>query len=199
MNEIHVTVAGRLVAEPESRATRSASIPFAAFRLASSSRRLNPKTAQYEDSPANYVNVTAFRALGMNAAASLHRGDPVIVHGRMRVNQFTRSDGSPGTSVEVDAYSIGHDLSWGTSDFTKVRRAQADRTDRLADDEVQSAHAGFEEGSDDDPEGAGAGLEDRLAGHDPETDPYVMDDGMGRPGVDPFGDADHREEVLTTA
>lgn len=160
MNEIYVTIAGRLVAEPESRTTKVGGVPFTAFRVASTVRRHNPQTNQYEDAATSYVNVTAFRALGVNAAHSLHKGDPVVVHGRMRVNQWMRSDNTPATTVEVDAYSIGHDLSFGTTAFSKVVRAQVDSSDRMADPSVQSAHRS-------------------LDGFDPDTDAYELE---GEPG-----------------
>lgn len=144
MNEIYVTVAGRLVADPESRTTKSGGVPFAAFRLASTVRRVNRETGEFEDAATSFVNVTAFRSLGANLANSLSKGDPVIVYGRMRVNQWMRADDTPATSVEIDAYSVGHDLSYGTTSFTKVSRAQVDRTDRMSDDNVQAVHASFE-------------------------------------------------------
>ena len=144
MNEIYVTVAGRLVADPESRTTKSGGVPFAAFRLASTVRRVNRETGEFEDAATSFVNVTAFRSLGANLANSLSKGDPVIVYGRMRVNQWMRADDTPATSVEIDAYNVGYDLSYGTTSFTKVTRAQVDRTDRMSDDNVQAVHAGFE-------------------------------------------------------
>ncbi len=152
MNEIYVTVVGRLVAKPEARNTK-AGVPFTAFRVASTVRRQNPQTKQFEDAATNFVNVTAFRALGANIANSMSKGDPVVVYGRMRVNQFTRQDNTPGTSVEIDAYSVGHDLSYGTSEYTKVSRAQMDQSDRLSDPNVQLAHAELTEpGFERDPE-----------------------------------------------
>lgn len=158
MNEIYVTVAGRLVAAPEARNTRSG-VPFASFRLASTVRRPNPSNGQYEDAATNFVNVTAFRSLGANVANSLKKGDPVVVYGRMRVNQWMRADNIPATSVEIDAYNIGHDLTWGTTTFEKVTRAQVDAGDRLADPAIQSVHAGFE-------------------GFDPDSDPYDVQAGV---------------------
>jgi single-strand DNA-binding protein len=157
MNEIYTTVVGRVVADPESRVTRGG-VPFSAFRLASTVRRPNPQTRAYEDGPTNFFNVTAFRALGANVGNSLKKGDPVVVYGRMRVNQWMRSDNTPATSVEIDAYSVGHDLSWGTTELVRVARAQVDQSDRLADAEVQSAHAQL------DPDGL-----------DAERDPYEVE------------------------
>jgi single-strand DNA-binding protein len=179
VNEIYVTVSGNVVAEPESRTTKSGGVPFAAFRLASTVRRVNFKTGEFEDAATNYVNVTAFRALGANIANSVHKGDPVIVHGRMRVNQWARQDGTTGTSVEIDAYNVGHDLTRGTTEFTKVSRAQMDQSDRMADPAVQAVHA------------SGEGL-------DPENDDYDvegLDLGDGSAGA-PSGH--QSEEALAT-
>lgn len=157
MNEIYVTVSGRLVADPEARNTKNG-VPFAAFRVASTARRVNRTTGEFEDAGTSFVSVTAFRSLGANVAHSLHKGDPVVVHGRMRVNQWMRQDDTLATSVEIDAYSVGHDLTWGTTSLVKVSRAQVDQSDRLSDDAVQSVHAEFE--------GYRTG--------DPETDEYEV-------------------------
>ena len=143
MNESYITVTGRVVADPESRTTRHG-VPFAAFRLASTVRRLNPKTRDYEDGGTSFYNVTAFRSLGANVANSLKKGEPVVVYGRLRVNQWLRQDNSHATSVEIDAYNIGHDLSWGTTSLTRVSRAQLDTQDRMADEGVQDAMAALE-------------------------------------------------------
>ena len=143
MNESYITVTGRVVADPESRTTRTG-VPFAAFRLASTVRRLNTKTREYEDAGTSFYNVTAFRSLGANVANSLKKGEPVVVHGRLRVNQWLRQDNSHATSVEIDAYSVGHDLSWGTTALQRVTRAQLDQQDRMADGGVQDAMAALE-------------------------------------------------------
>jgi len=42
----------------------------------------------------------------------------VIVNGRLRVRRW-ESDDKSGTTVEVEADAIGHDLRWGVSAFTK--------------------------------------------------------------------------------
>jgi single-strand DNA-binding protein len=144
MNEIYSTVQGRVVAPPESRVTRGG-VPFTAFRLASTVRRPNPQTREYEDGPTSFFNVTAFRTLGANVGNSLKKGDAVVVYGRMRVNQWMRQDNTPATSVEIDAYTVGHDLTWGTTELVRVSRAQMDQSDRLADDAVQGVHAELEQ------------------------------------------------------
>src|SRR5476649_1037564 len=137
MNETYVTVSGNVVGDPVARLTK-ADVPFVTFRVASNVRRVNFKTGEYVDAGTNFVNVTAFRALGINLANSLKKGEPVVVYGRMRINQWVNGEKS-GTTVEIDAYNVGHDLTWGQAKFTKVAKPQFNQSDRMADPEVQAA------------------------------------------------------------
>ena len=137
MNETYVTVSGNVVGDPVVRATR-ANVPFVTFRVASNVRRVDFKTGEYIDAGTNFVNVTAFRALGVNLSNSLKKGEPVIVYGRMRINQWVNGERS-GTTVEIDAYNVGHDLTWGQTTFVKVTKPQLNQNDRMADPEVQDA------------------------------------------------------------
>jgi len=139
MNETYVTVSGNVVGDPVVRAT-GAHVPFVTFRVASNVRRMNFKTGEYADAGTNFVNVTAFRALGVNLANSLKKGEPVLVYGRLRINQWVNGEKS-GTTVEIEAYNVGHDLTWGQAKFTKVARPQLNQDDRMADPEVQDSHA----------------------------------------------------------
>ncbi len=136
MNESFVTVVGNVVADPVTRPTK-AGRPFASLRVASTTRRWDLETRAFIDGNTNYINVAAFNALAANVMASVRRGHPVVVYGRLRVNQWQTDKGEPRTSVEVDAYTIGHDLSRGQSLFTKPDRVQVDTKDRLADQAIQ--------------------------------------------------------------
>lgn len=137
MNETYVTISGNVVGDPVVRATK-ANVPFVTFRVASNVRRVDFKTGEYIDAGTNFVNVTAFRSLGVNLANSLKKGEPVLVYGRMRINQWVNGERS-GTTVEIDAYNVGHDLSWGQTTFVKVAKPQLNQNDRMADPEVQDA------------------------------------------------------------
>lgn len=120
MNETNVTIVGRVVADPEHRETKGG-LTFTTFRVASTVRRRN-KEGVFVDAGTSFYNVAAYRSLGMNAHASVRKGDPVVVHGRQQVNSWQRSDGSWGSSVEVEASSVGHDLTFGTTAYTKAVR-----------------------------------------------------------------------------
>jgi len=104
MNETYVTVSGNVVGDPVVRAT-GAHVPFVTFRVASNVRRMNFKTGEYADAGTNFVNVTAFRALGVNLANSLKKGEPVLVYGRLRINQWVNGEKS-GTTVEIEGGDV---------------------------------------------------------------------------------------------
>jgi single-strand DNA-binding protein len=53
----------------------------------------------------------------------LRKGEPVLVRGRLRVREYEGKDGSRGTETEIDASSVGHDLSRGVAHFSRTRRA----------------------------------------------------------------------------
>jgi single-strand DNA-binding protein len=186
MNETYVTVSGNVVGDPVVRATR-ANVPFVTFRVASNVRRVDFKTGDYIDAGTNFVNVTAFRSLGVNLSNSLRKGEPVIVYGRMRINQWVNGERS-GTTVEIDAYNVGHDLSWGQATFHKVARPQLNQNDRMADPEVQDAADQLDQDVEmGDADLAGSG-DSPLAFPDPRADGFAGSAGRST-GTDTASDA----------
>lgn len=119
MNETQVTMVGNAVEDPVLRFGKSGQ-QFITFRLASTVRRRDATTGLFVDAGTNFVTVLAFRQLARNAAESIRKGQPVVVSGRLRVNQWTSGERT-GTSVEIDAAALGHDLSRGIASFTKVK------------------------------------------------------------------------------
>ena len=67
----------------------------------------------------NWYTIVAFRQLASNAAQSIKKGDRVIAFGRPRVRDWTNADRS-GTTMEVEVDSLGHDLLWGRTAYTKT-------------------------------------------------------------------------------
>jgi single-strand DNA-binding protein len=45
-----------------------------------------------------------------------------VTVGRLKVKDWTNDDRS-GTTVEVEAESLGHDLHWGTTEYQRVSRS----------------------------------------------------------------------------
>ena len=118
MNETLVTVAGNVASETRERVT-AAGVRVASFRLASTERRYNKELQAWRDGDTVYYTVTCWRSMAENAAESVQKGQPMIVHGRLRVSSYEK-DGLPRTAVEIEARSLGHDLTWGVSTFTKA-------------------------------------------------------------------------------
>lgn len=97
----------------------------ASFRVACTPRRYQRKTETWADGATQWYSVTAWRGLAENCQQSLHRGDPVIVHGRLTVNTWVNRDGIEMSSLEVEATHVGHDLTRGTAQFTKTPKPAA--------------------------------------------------------------------------
>jgi single-strand DNA-binding protein len=119
-----ITLTG-LVATTPRHLTTSEGLAITSFRLASSQRHLDRAAQKWIDADTNWYTVSAFRALATNAATSVLKGDRVIVTGRLRIRDWENTDRS-GTTVEVEADTIGHDMFWGTSVFTRVSAASLD-------------------------------------------------------------------------
>src|SRR4051812_33292884 len=117
-----VTVIGTLGQEPEERATSKGGV--VSFRLASNDRRRDPQ-GNWVDGPTSWYRVNAWGELGRNVLASLHRGQRVIVSGDLSVSEWDGADGHKGRSVDIRAAAVGHDLTFGTTAFTRTTRQQA--------------------------------------------------------------------------
>lgn len=117
-----VTVVGTIATEPRALTTQSG-IALCSFRVASGERRFDREKKSWVDGETNWFTVTAFRGLALNAHDSFHKGDRVVVSGRLRVRSWERDDRS-GTSVEIEAEALGHDLRWGVSQFSKKQRGE---------------------------------------------------------------------------
>lgn len=112
-----VTAAGIVATTPRHVQTDEG-LDITSFRLASNRRRYDDELQQWVDVDTNWYTVVAFRALAANAEKSLRKGDRVVVSGRVRIRDWEHDSGS-GTSVEVEADALGHDLLWGTTTYTR--------------------------------------------------------------------------------
>ena len=124
MNEIYLTATGNVASHPRPGVT-NAGHSVTSFRLASTPRKFDRARGEWSDGPTTWFSVNCWRSLADHATSSLGIGDPVVVHGRLRVKEWTRNDGTTGTSLELDAQSLGHDLTRGTTMFSRVSKQAA--------------------------------------------------------------------------
>lgn len=122
MNAATLTLVGNIASEPEVR-TVASGIEVTNFRLAASDRRLDQSTGEWVDTSTVFLKVTCWRGMASNVKASLHKGDPVVVTGRLQSHTYVR-DEQQRTSFEVDAYAIGPNLARGVAIFHRIPVAQ---------------------------------------------------------------------------
>lgn len=117
-----VSVRGLIATTPRQVVTENG-LTVISFRLASSYRKFDPQTKTWVTGDTNWFTISAFRKLAVNAGVSLAKGDRVIVQGKLRIRDWDNGERS-GTSVEIDADAIGHDLSFGTTSFERTASAE---------------------------------------------------------------------------
>jgi single-strand DNA-binding protein len=119
MNATAITLSGNLVADPELRYTPTGT-PVANFRVASTERYKGEDG--WQDGDTLFLTVNAWRDLAEHAAETLHRGDRVIVTGRIRQRTYER-DGSNVQVTEVEATDVGVSLQRVTAKLAKAQRS----------------------------------------------------------------------------
>jgi len=130
-----LTLTGLIATTPRHIVT-SEGLAITSFRLASQQRRFDKSAQTWADADTNWYTITAFRELAINSAQSLKKGDRVVTVGRLKVKDWSNDDRS-GTSVEVEADSMGHDLHWGTSEYHRVARADSPETQETEETEPE--------------------------------------------------------------
>jgi len=120
-----VTLVGFVATEPKVRYVNS-NLPVANMRIGSSVRKIDRETGEWQDGQTSFYSVTAWRNLASNAALCLRKGQPVIVTGKLRLNNWETRTGEKRSEVVVDAEAIGFDLTRGVAQFSRVKPSPND-------------------------------------------------------------------------
>jgi single-strand DNA-binding protein len=123
-NDANFTVTGNVGAEPD-YALVGNGVPRLRVRVCWNTRRQDPETGEWADANTSWINVTCWRNLAKNLKFCLHKGDPVVLRGRLEVRPFTGKDGQQRISVDVEADFLSHDTRRGVADFQKVLNTPA--------------------------------------------------------------------------
>ena len=130
------SVTGLVATTPRHLVTQDG-LPITSFRLAASLRKFDRTLNRWVDAETNWFTITSFRQLAVNASMSVSKGDRILVMGRLRVRDWDNGERA-GTSVEIEAESIGHDLVWGSTTFTRsVKSQESDQEVAPAPDDVE--------------------------------------------------------------
>ena len=118
LGETYVTVLGWVGSDPDFK--EIGQVPHATFRMGSTPRQFDRVLNTYVDKPTTWFSVECWRGLAQNAFESVRIGQPVIVTGRLRTHVWTDDAGESRSRVVLEAFSVGHDLTRGTTTFTKA-------------------------------------------------------------------------------
>lgn len=114
----NVVLIGNLVDDPELRYTQSG-IPMAKIRFA-----VNRSYKQNDEwvEETSFFGGTCWRDLAEHVADSLHKGDRVIVGGRLEQRTWENDEGEKRSMVEVQIEDIGPSLKFATTSVNRVGR-----------------------------------------------------------------------------
>lgn len=117
-----ITLTGRLTKDPECRYSATG-MAVANFTVVTSRRtKVDDK---WTDVDVTYWTVSAFRQLAENVRDSLHKGDAVVVVGKMKSRKYEAKDGTNRTVWEVNADHVAADLVKNSVTINGVQRSNA--------------------------------------------------------------------------
>lgn len=119
--DTNITVVGNIVADPELRFT-PAGAAVANFRVASTPRRYNSQTNQWEDGEAMFLTCNVWRQTAENVAETLSKGMRIIVTGRLKQRSFQTREGENRTVFEIDVDEVGPSLRYATAQVNRNPR-----------------------------------------------------------------------------
>jgi single-strand DNA-binding protein len=190
--ETNIVIVGNVLNTPEWRRTTGSQQLVANFRVASTARRFDKESGRWIDGNSLRVRVTAWRKLAEGVASSISVGDPVIVYGRIYTRDWVDDDKRNRVSYEMEAFSIGHDLSRGRGRFFRNRPAPA--VSAVEDPESETLVRGEQSVSlapDEVPVTFGDGIPDPVPGDVP---PGFLEVVAGLPETEPAGDDEETGE-----
>ncbi|WP_125774925.1 single-stranded DNA-binding protein [Antribacter gilvus] len=139
MSDVMVTVNGYVGTKPVVYRSAATGAEWTSFRVGSTRRVINRATGEWADGPTIWFTVKAWREAGRNVAGSIDKGDPVLVHGRLAVEQWEGPDNQQRSTLVVLATSVGPDVTRGTARFTRIVTTQAQAPDGALPDDGAAA------------------------------------------------------------
>jgi single-strand DNA-binding protein len=126
MNEPKLTLVGVVTTGPTLNHTRTSGRPVANFKVTCTSRTFNRERNRWLEADSLTIRVVCWGRLAENVAASVHRGDPVVVGATLRARSYQATDGTRRWVYEANATAVGPDLTRGTAEFRRTRPSPAD-------------------------------------------------------------------------
>jgi single-strand DNA-binding protein len=120
-----MTVVGNVGGTPKLRSLADGTF-VTSFSVAMTPSRFDKATEAWVDQETLWFRVTCWRSLAEHAVMSFHTGDKVIVTGTFSTSTWTDKEGLERVSNEIDASSVGMDLTRGPVTQRRFERVNAD-------------------------------------------------------------------------
>lgn len=115
--ETLITICGNLTADPEVRQAGQQQVT--GFTVASTPRTFDRQANEWKDGDALFLRCNVWRQMGDNVAASLQKGQRVIVQGHLKQRSWQDKEGNQRTSIELEVVEIGPSLAFATAQVTR--------------------------------------------------------------------------------
>jgi single-strand DNA-binding protein len=149
----NITITGNLTRDPELRFTAGGAA-VTDIGVAWNENRRNKETQEWENIP-SYFDITCWFDLAENVAATLRKGDRVVVTGNLKWESWQTGDGETRSKVKVIADDVAPSLRWATIDNGAIQR-------------TQSSGGGFNAGT----PAPAAPAQNTAAAYDPNEEPF---------------------------
>lgn len=94
-----ITAQGNLVFDPDFQVT-SSGLSRCKLRIACNERKKDDKGA-WSDGETSYFDIVLWRGVAEAAADQFHKGQPILVVGKVRVSKYEDKNGVERTAVEI--------------------------------------------------------------------------------------------------
>ncbi len=99
-----IIVSGRLTRDPDIRMTQKGST-VCSFSIANNRSYMDPSTNEWKEE-VSYISATAFGSLADRLKERIKKGTPVIIEGRLVMNEFTGKDGQQRRELRINANRV---------------------------------------------------------------------------------------------
>jgi single-strand DNA-binding protein len=115
-----ITVIGNVVNSPSRNRTQNGSVTN--FRVAATERRFDSATQGWVDGATFFVDIECWGELGGNVSHSISKGDPVVVVGAIRTDEWESEHGRR-SRPQIRAEAVAPNLARGVADFRRTQRS----------------------------------------------------------------------------
>jgi single-strand DNA-binding protein len=122
-----VVVTGTLQTDPELRFIPSGKA------VANFCVRDTPPTVKGEKRDSSFFDVTVWGDLAEHVAASLEKGDRVIVNGKLEQQKWETKEGDKRSKVVIVGWQVGPELSYTEAEVIRTEREEVATTTGSAD------------------------------------------------------------------